>query len=81
MGESTLYSFHRNSENLPERGCRKIAITGVIDDFRETVFTIPNRAVAHLNSQQLRQHAQDRHKLQADKNPSLEEVGGHKGHF
>lgn len=50
-----------------EEAVERLGKPGVIDDFWEMVFTIHSRAVAHLNSQQLKQHAQGLHKLQADK--------------
>lgn len=41
--------------------------------FQETVFSIHNRAGAHTNSQRLWKHAEDLHKLEADKFQHLEE--------
>lgn len=51
---------------MEEEGNGKIKEPEVLDDYEKTVFHTEQEAV-HTNLQQLRQHAQDLHKLKPDK--------------
>lgn len=47
-------------------------------DYKGTMFSRHSRVVTYMNSQQLRENAQNPHRLRTDKNPSIENKDGHK---
>lgn len=47
-------------------------------DYKGTMFSRHSRVVTHMNSQQLRENAQNLHRLRPDRNPSIKSKDGHK---